>query len=325
MRKTRIILLCLVIFLLIYLTVVSAEIVFRSDSQLPKAILQKQDQPRLVLITQDTETPFWDKVGKGAEDQAHHEGASLEVWGSYGKNHEDFLKKLEIAIHSKIDGIIIQGLDSEEFTYLTKVKASFYGIPIITIANDVPMQESLRRTYVGSDQYKAGQMIANQLISDMGTTGNVILTYSSNEEYYQKQRLDGIKDTLEKFPSIKTVLAETSSEREQIITTTQDMLNKNPNIDAFIIVNSNIVGDLVNEIGKRSQIAPYHIYSFDEGPDSLSLLTNGQLDGIVEQSPEKMGQTSVKLIMDWLNGDTLPLDLNGYFTPIRILKATDVQ
>ena len=81
----------------------------------------------------------------------------MEVWGSYGKNQEDFLKKVEIAIHSKVDGIIVQGLDTEKFKNLTKVKAAFYGIPIITVANDVPMAESLRRTYVGSDQYLAGR------------------------------------------------------------------------------------------------------------------------------------------------------------------------
>ena len=106
------------------------------------------------------------------------------------------MKKIEIAIHSQVDGIIVQGLDTDEFKDLTKIKAASYGIPIITIANDVPMEDSLRRTYVGSDHYLAGQMIAKQLLSEMGPVGDVILMYDSQKQYYQQQRLNGIKDEL---------------------------------------------------------------------------------------------------------------------------------
>lgn len=290
---------------------------------MPKFIEQEKLQYRLVLITQDTETPFWNKVGSGAMEQARKEGASLEIWGSYGNNHEDFLKKLEIAIHSKVDGIIVQGLDSDEFKYLTKVKASFYGIPVITVANDVSVQESLRRTYVGSDQYKAGKMVAEELLKDMGTRGKVLITYNSDKELYQLQRLEGMKEVLESHREIQLVDAETSSSREEVIATTQEVLNKWPDVDAIIAVNSDIVSALVQEISKRSQVEPYYIYSFDDGQDSISLLQEGKIDGLVEQSPEMMGRTSVQLIKGWLTGETMPLNIDGYFTDIRIVKATD--
>ncbi len=290
---------------------------------MPKFIEQEKLQHRIVLITQDTETPFWNKVGSGAMDQAQKEGASLEIWGSYGNNREDFLKKLEIAIHSKVDGIIVQGLDSDDFKYLTKVKASFYGIPVITVANDVPVQESLRRTYVGSDQYKAGKMIAEELLKDMGSKGKVLITYNSDKEFYQLQRLEGMKEVLESHWEIQLVEAETSSSREEVIAATQDILNKWPDVDAIIAINSDIASALVQEISKRSQVEPYYIYSFDDGQDSISLLQEGKIDGLVEQTPEMMGRKSVQLIKGWLTGETMPLNIDGYFTDIRIVKAMD--
>jgi ribose transport system substrate-binding protein len=325
LRKLAITTLCFVLGFLCYLTLLSAEKVFRSDWQLPQAIDQNHTPYRLVLITRDMETPFWDKVGKGALAQAEKDGVSLEVWGSYGNNQEDFLRKMEIAIHSKVDGIIIQGLDTDEFKKMAKIKASFYGIPIITVANDVPMSESLRKTYVGSDQYLAGRMIARQLLTDMGSKGNVILMYGDQQEYYQKQRLSGIQDVLKNYLNVKTIYAETSDTREQVIATTQDLLNRMPEVDAFIAVNASILGTMIQEIGKRSQVEPYHIYSFDDGPESMSLLTQGKLDGIIEQSPEMMGKISVELIVEWLKGETVPLDMNGHFTDIRFLKAMDKQ
>jgi len=325
LRKIGVILLSFIFAILCYFTFISAEKVIRSDWQSPQTIDQEQAEYRLVLITQDMNAPFWDKVRNGALEQAKKQGASLEVWGSYGNNKEDFLEKMEIAIHSKVDGIIIQGLDTDEFKNLSKIKASFYGIPIITVANDVPMTESLRKTYVGSDQYNAGKIIASQLLSDMGAKGSVILMYDTELEYYQEQRLSGIKDVLKKYPNVQTLYAGTSETRDQVIGTTQDMLNQIPDVDAFIAINANIAGILIEEIGTRSQVEPYHIYSFDDGPESLSLLTQGKLDGLIQQSPEKMGEVSVRLMMEWLNGHTVPLDINGHFTDIQILKALDEQ
>jgi ribose transport system substrate-binding protein len=320
MKKYMYIVLGIVFVSLCYLIFVSANIVFSNDLALPKAKKQADSHYRLVFITRDMDTTFWNKVGIGASKQAEKEGASLEIWGSYSNNPEEFLKKLELSIHSKVDGIIVQGLDTDEFKELTKVKAAFNGIPIITVANDVPMKESLRRTYVGSNQFRAGGLIARQLLSDMGEEGNVVLLYDSQQEYYQRERVAGINATLNKYPDINILNAETSESRDQVISTVRDTLNQMPEVNAFIVVNANMVGPMVQEIGKRSQVEPYFIYTFDDGPESLPLLEEGKIDGVIEQDPEKMGELSVQQLIKWLNGEAVPLDINGYFTNIRILK-----
>jgi len=325
MRKIGLFVTVIISVILFYFTFQSTMKVFNADWQLPKESNQELNNKRLVLITQELDTPFWDKVSEGAKKQAEKDGARLEVWGSYGNNQEDFLRKIEIAIYAKVDGIILQGLDTEEFKELTKVKASSYGIPIITIANDVPMAESLRKTYVGSNQYLAGKMVAKQLLTDMGTSGQVILLLDSKEEYYQQQRLEGIQEVLKESPDVQTIVAKTEETREQVIATTKDLLNRLPNVDAFIAVKANFTGDMIEEIDRRTNVEPYYIYSFDDDPDSFSLLKQGKLDGMIEQSPQMMGETSVYLMMKWLNNETVPLDLNGYFTDIQMIKAMDLQ
>jgi ribose transport system substrate-binding protein len=217
----------------------------------------------------------------------------------------------------------VQGLDTEEFKNLTKLKAAFYGIPIITVANDVPMGESLRRTYVWSDQYRAGQLIAKQLLADMGYAGQVILMGDSRQEYYQEQRLKGIYDVLNNYPNVRTEYAETADTRQQVIATTQELMNRLPDLDAFIAVNANIAEAMIQEIGRRAQVEPYYIYSFDDSPDTFSLLMQGKLDGMIEQSPEMMGKISVDLMIKWLTGEMVPLHTDGYLTDIRMLKAAD--
>ncbi|MBO1005934.1 sugar ABC transporter substrate-binding protein [Pseudogracilibacillus auburnensis] len=325
MRNLVIVLLSVVCAVLFYFTIVSGSKVFKSDWELPETTAEVDSKQRLVLITQELETPFWNKVSKGALEQAKTETASLEVWGSYGNNQEDFLKKIGIAIYSQMDGIIVQGLDTDEFKTLTKIKAASYGIPIITVANDVPMGDSLRKSYVGSDQYLAGKLIGKQLIADMGTEGEVAIMIDTRHQYFQEQRLTGIKDVLHVYPNIQLIEVEVNDSREQVIATTKDVLNRNPNIAAFIAINADILGAMTQEIESRSQIEPYYIYSCDDDYEAISLLNEGKIDGIIEQSPEEMGTMSVKLILQWLNNEKFPLDLEGYQTDIRIVKATDVR
>ncbi|WP_342780837.1 sugar ABC transporter substrate-binding protein [Bacillus marasmi] len=323
LRKIGIIIFSIILVILGYFTINSAKNAFRARGEFPKSYAQQQVKHRLVLITKELDTPFWDKVKAGALEQAKESDASLEVWGSYGNNREDFIKKFEIAIHSKVDGIIIQGLDDDDFIHMTKIKAAFYGIPVIYIANDVNLEKSLRKTYVGSDQYLAGKLIANQLISDMGKSGEVVLLCDNKDEYYQQQRLHGMLEILNTFPEIQIQIAKTQNTEERVTATTSDTLNKLPGVDAFIAVNANMAGDMIKEIGKRSQVDPYFIYSFDDGSESLSLFKEGKLDGMIEQSPKEMGKLSVMYMMQSLNNPTLTLDMNGYLTDIRLTKAVN--
>ena len=46
-----------------------------------------------------------------------------------------------------------------------------------------------------------------------------------------------------------------------------------------------------------------------------------KLDGVLEQMPEEMGRDSVKLLVEWITDETVPLDSNGYLTETRIVKA----
>lgn len=325
MQRAVVILLSLVCVVLGYFTFVSAGKAFDTDWHLPDQSGEADTSYRLVLITLELDTPFWDMVGAGAMNQAKEKGVSLEVWGSYGKDQDEFLRLIELAIYSKVDGIIAQGLDTEEFSNLTAIKAASYGIPILTVANDVPMHESLRRTYVGTDQYEAGKLIAKQLLHDMGTAGKVILMSDNYQEYYQEQRLNGILEVLQAYPEVQPVLAETPDSREQVIEVTRGLMNEVPDANAFIALNANVTGAMLQEIGRRSQIEPYYIYSFDDGADSLTLLQEGKIDGVIQQAPTEMGRLSVDLLVQWLTGETIPLDDKGYMTPVRLLRARDVK
>ncbi|MBM7579735.1 substrate-binding domain-containing protein [Jeotgalibacillus terrae] len=324
MRKLLILMVSAVGLFLFYFTFQAAAAVFYTDWDLPDAGEQDENVPRVVLITNETDHPFWRDVAAGAEKKAGELNVDLDVSGIYGSNTEDFLRKIEIAIYSKVDGIIVQGLDNEKFKELTKLKAASYGIPVLTVAHDVPKEESLRKTYIGSDQFEAGELLARELLEDMGTTGEVILMMDSEPEYFQRQRLEGVEHVLAGYPDIEMIEAKIG-DREQGLSTVNDLLNHFPQATSFLAVNASFTEELVKEIETRRKVDPYYIYTFDEERGAYALLESGKIDGVVEQSPEDMGQLSVELMSDWLQKDSQPLDIEGYFTEVSIVKDLNGQ
>ena len=111
-----------------YFTYVSAESIINTGWNEPLPLSRDNQQYRFILVSQDSDTPFWNSVAKGAVEKAEKEGVMLEVLSNFGKNDEAFLSNLELGIHSRVDGIIVQGLDQEAFKELTKIKAAFYDL-----------------------------------------------------------------------------------------------------------------------------------------------------------------------------------------------------
>ncbi|MFP3324185.1 substrate-binding domain-containing protein [Planococcus sp. SIMBA_160] len=323
MRRKVIFVLCSLCAVLGFFTILSVNKVLNSEWELPSAVSSDQERQRIVLITQELDTPFWKLVGEGAANQAQKEDIGFEIWGSYGKNQEDFLKQVEIALHSKVDGVIVQGNDTDEFQQLARIKAASYGIPIITVANDVPVEKSLRKTYVGSDHYAAGKLLMGQLLEDMGESGEIVLLGDGNLEYSEQLRLNGMEDQLEQYPGIQSIYIESGSSDETAADAAQNALNQHPNVDAFILLDIRQARVVMQEISSRTELDPFYLYSFDDGSDASALLTEGKLDAIIEQSPEEMGEKSVEMMMKWLRNEVVPLDSKGYVTDIRIVEGKD--
>ncbi|MFC6334597.1 substrate-binding domain-containing protein [Paenibacillus septentrionalis] len=323
-RKSIIVILFICSTVLFGFTISSLIQIFRYDLLAPDEFNHEQTPIyRLVLITRELDTPFWNDVEKGAQAAANDFEVELSVWGSYGTNQVDFLRKMEIAIASKVDGIIVQGLDHDEFNKLTTIKAAGNGIPIFTIANDVPINKSLRRTYIGSDHERAGQLLGVQLRADIGSghSAKVVLMLSDQEEDFQKKRLAGIISELNKEPHIEPLLVTAGNTREEVIAATNDIMNREPQLDAFVSITANHTSAMVQEISKRARLQDYHLYSFDDSSESIMLLEEGKLSGMIRQSPEEMGYISVEKMVQWLKREVFPVDTNGYFTNIRLLKA----
>lgn len=297
--------------------------IFSANPASPATTFASPDKIRLVLISQEMDSPFWVELEKGAFAAAEQHDIGFEAWGTFGFNEQDFLQNIEIAIASRVHGIIVQGLDTEPFKKLA-VRATSSGIPVITVASDVPAAESLRKTYVGTNHYEAGKRIARQMLDDMRGQGEAVLLVGDRRQYDQRERLRGILDEIKLYPGFSGEIVESGNTSDEVAKVVRTVLNEKPSTRGLVSVAHNNVGVIVREIGSRYRLEEFYIYSFDETPETLELMRSGAVEAVIAQDPFKMGELSVQLMMQWLEGKEIPLNLEGYYTGIQVLKAEDL-
>lgn len=321
MRKKVTVVLSLLIAFFAVFTAISVWRVIQAAPNFPEPVTGTIDQPRIVLITENQTTDFWKQVERGALEEAERQGVLVEAWAGFGTEDQDFNGNLETAIYSKVDGILVQGQDTEAFKELTKIKAAFYGVPIITIGEDVPAEDSLRKTYVGSNQKEAGRLLAERVAEKLDYEGEVIIVGDEEPSYMQRQRLEGVEESLQEFSQITPIYQGMGDTREEIMQATMERMNQSPAATAWILLDSDVAYFVTQEISRRTQVAPYLIYSFDEAPEAQTLLQAKVIDGVIRQRPREMGETGLRLLVEWIRGETVPLDSEGYETPIFIEEA----
>ncbi|PHV69411.1 hypothetical protein CS063_15840 [Sporanaerobium hydrogeniformans] len=115
-----------------------------------------------VMITSDTKSPFWEAVYQEARTEAKAYNAYVEYMGKNLSTPYDTKELLKIATNCNVDGIILEGDESEETTNLIN-KAVEKGIMVITVLKDNP--KSKRQCFIGVNNYNLGKLYGEQVLA----------------------------------------------------------------------------------------------------------------------------------------------------------------
>ena len=115
-----------------------------------------------VMICDDINSSFWQHVYQGAVDAADGKDAYVELFG-YGLNENYSPEELmEMAVSSRVDGIMVLGSEEDEMTELINRSADM-GIPVVTMYSDNP--QSKRCSFVGVSAFNIGREYGRQIVS----------------------------------------------------------------------------------------------------------------------------------------------------------------
>lgn len=281
---------------------------------------EQTQQPRIVLIAQEVDNPFWREIEQGAKAAAEAYALSLSYIGPSRINPEEQIRLLSKIITSKPYAIIVQGLDNPTYRALID-EAYDLGITIVTI--DADEQGSKRLAYVGSDNRKAGQQLGEQVALATGGSGQIGVLMGSSA-INQKLRLQGFKDAISAYPQLRIVdTRTTSNSRLRAAEQTAELLQEHPAIRAIVglsaldgsgmaeairrldgrstadsqrLSRSNRLRRLQSSANPTSTVNRPALYAFDLLPGTRDAIAQCDIAATIVQKPYEIGYEAVKLL-----------------------------
>jgi ribose transport system substrate-binding protein len=252
---------------------------------------------RFALIPKALDIPVFDYANIGAVREAAALGDVEVIYR--GPDHADELKQKEILesfIQQKVDGIAISVL-AADFLTSTIDKAIDAGIPVVTWDSDAP--RSKRMAFYGVDDFKSGQIMGEQAARLLGGKGTVAFLTSLGANNLQR-RLDGVKDTLAKYPGITVV--ETYDVKEDAVRASELIAsgsNRYPDLGAWISVGGWPVftANALAPVPARTKVI-----SFDANPPAPDLVKAGKAHVLLGQKYFGWGSESIKLLYQIVHG-----------------------
>lgn len=271
-----------------------------------KPIFAKVPEYHFYMVGQNSVDPFWKEIKMGAMEAAKYYNVALEFNAPKFNNIQEELKYLEIAIFSKVDGIITHVANNEEFVNLIE-EAYKEGIPVITVENDA--KDSKRQAFIGTNSFHLGEEAAKLLAKATKGKANIAIIVSNDyqlDSVNQNLKINGFLDAIKNYPEMKVVRVYTSKlgtlSAEEI---TQSIISGKDKINAIYVTDS------VDTIGTAQVVVDFNkvgeitVVGYGDTPDILRYIEKGVIYGTVMSDPYKIGYESVKAMVEFKKKNTV--------------------
>ena len=201
-------------------------------------------------------------------------------------------------VHRQIPpaGILVSAADPELLREAIDA-ATAAGIPVITIDSDSP--KSKRLTFIGTNNYQAGQMSGELLAKELNGKGNVVL-YSIPGQENLDERVEGLKRVLARNPGIKILqVVNMAGDPTKAFDGTRGLIATGKTApDAFVCLEAlscNEVADVLD----RANIRGKTIIAMDTQEGTLNWMRKGMIRATIAQKPYTMAYFGTRVLDDF--------------------------
>jgi ribose transport system substrate-binding protein len=277
----------------------------------------------LALVVKGLDNPYFDLMHQGcerADKTLNKQGFNCYYTGPATAADES----AEVQI---IDDLLTKGVaamaisPSNAPAVAEELRRRHVTIPVITADADLlPKDASLRKTYVGTDNYELGVKLGQQLKTLMPKGGKICLVMGNPAAENINQRAQGTRDTLagkkgiaklsgqngwNELSACPLYVNDDAAKANQMM---QDTLTANANLDAFVLEGgwplfapqaySQVVAPIMSKIASGKFV----IVSADTLGPELVALKEHKVNALVGQRPEEMGYKAAMVMRDLVEG-----------------------
>lgn len=260
---------------------------------------------RIAVIPKGTSHEFWKSVHYGAQ-QAANEIGNVEIIWKGPVVESDTGSQIEVVKHMitvRVDGIVLAPNQKGGLVDVVE-EAIAEGIPVVVFDSGLDEGPEIV-SYVATDNYKGGQMAADEMARAIGEKGNVILLRYLAGSESTEQREEGFLDGLKKYPDITVVSSDqrggdnATESKEKVDQLLQVYGQDLDGIFAVCEPNANGTLEALRNAGLNGKVK---MIAFDPSDALIEALADGSCSGIVLQDPVQMGYQAVKTMVAAING-----------------------
>lgn len=238
-------------------------------------------------------------------------------------NIEEQVKIIEDLIQKGVKGLVIHPSDSNGIVPIVE-KAMSLGIPVVVIGTPANTDKIFFRT--GMDYTDSGRRITEAAIQKMGGKGNVIILEGPPQAINAKERLNGMLETIAKYPGVKVLDSQTANfNRLNALQVMENLLQKHKDVQGVFAANDEMALGAIQALeaaGRKNVV----VSGVDGSKDASQAVLEGRLTVTSNADPYSSSWCAAAYIVKYLNDGTMPPSkFIPYPAEVAIIDKSNVQ
>ena len=271
------------------------------------------DQLRIAVVPKSTTHDFYKAVHVGALKAEKEFGVEVIFRGPEREDSRDQqISLVQNLISSGVDAIVLAPLDQHALVPSVRL-ATQAGIPVVVFDSGLAADAGTDYiSFVSSPNVEGGRIAAKRMGDLLGGQGRVLLLRHAEGSSSTMRREEGFVEALSAFTGIELI----DPERYAGVTTataqiaSESLLTTYDYVDGVFCANESCTFGLLLALRSRGLVGDIRLVGFDANERLVAALEQGDLEGLVVQSPVEMGYLGVKTAVDHLRGVTVELRQN---------------
>lgn len=282
-----------------------------------------QQKKTLAIAVKGVDNPFFTVLGDGCakwnKENANSEYTCLYTGPASSADEAGQVKLVEDLINKGVAAIAISPSNAPAMANMLKAKAP--KMPIMTIDADLGAADrALRKTYLGTNNYDMGVLMAKHLTTYKPKGGTVCLQLGNPAADNINARAAGFRDTIAGKKGVAKLNGDggwteiagcplfTNDQIDLANQQMADVFTKNPKLDAFILVGGwaqfgpQAYAQVTDQVMAKLKAKELVIIAGDTLPPQLDALKAGRSMVQVGQRPFEMGYRAPTVMIELING-----------------------
>ncbi|PRR83278.1 sugar ABC transporter substrate-binding protein [Clostridium vincentii] len=266
---------------------------------------ESSDKKSIAFIPPTMVSSFYEQTIAGAKEKAEELGYEVSVTAPQKEDdYEGLLKNVEDSITKGVSAIAICTTDDKTMAVAVE-KANAANIPVIIFNSQSEVEGTDVYSYVGYDQRKAGESVAEYLGTKYKDTKFKVGVLEGLPGVFTENREGGFLEKMKEYSNIEIVATQAANwEREKGMNAATNMYQANSSINVFYGLSDEMALGAAQAC-KSLALTDVLTIGIDGNPNTLSDIADGICTASVYTNPHKIGEETIVDCDKAINGEEI--------------------